>query len=29
MRSSTYVEELDLKDVGFCMECSTRLPSRR
>jgi archaemetzincin len=25
MRSSTYVEELDLKDVSFCMDCRSKL----
>jgi archaemetzincin len=29
MRSSTYVEELDLKDVGFCADCARRLPALR
>lgn len=29
MRSSTYVEELDLKDVGFCMDCGSRLAHPR
>lgn len=26
MRSSTYVEEIDLKDVGFCPSCARALP---
>jgi len=29
MRSSTYVEELDSKDVGFCVECMARFGAVR